>query len=211
MTDQSGAVVNSYAYDSYGTAQESVESLAQRFRYTGREFDADDLNVYRMTWNNPVNWVDPSGKSGLEYAGISASVVSALTNGQTAKELNLINGKSTASYLRQQRSNNLSTVAGTLNCVFHTLADLMRKAGSGEKVVGVNEDCGVDVEPLKPVLVGGLVDDLEGLLGSSPRYCRTPAGADQWIGSGWSVRFDIAPECHKGTGLTSISKIRASA
>jgi RHS repeat-associated protein len=93
ITDQSGAVTNAYAYDSYGTAQESVESLAQRFRYTGREYDAltglyhyraraydpdtarflqedplwfeaGDLNVYRMTWNNPVNWTDPSGMAG---------------------------------------------------------------------------------------------------------------------------------------------------
>jgi RHS repeat-associated protein len=99
ITDQSGAVTNAYAYDSYGTAQESVESLAQRFRYTGREYDAltglyhyraraydpdtarflqedpiwfeaGDLNVYRMTWNNPVSWVDPSGMSAMESAGV---------------------------------------------------------------------------------------------------------------------------------------------
>ena len=24
-------------------------------------FDAGDLNVYRYTWNNPLNWTDPSG------------------------------------------------------------------------------------------------------------------------------------------------------
>jgi RHS repeat-associated protein len=83
ITDLGGIVINSYAYDAYGNAEEAVEGLAQRFRYTGREwddfaglyhyrarayvdgrflqedpiwFDAGDLNVYRMTWNNPVNW-----------------------------------------------------------------------------------------------------------------------------------------------------------
>ena len=112
ITAQNGAVTNSYAYDSYGTAQESVESLAQRFRYTGREFDAltgryhyrarafdpqtarflqedplwfgaGDLNVYRMTWNNPVNWTGPSGMSaGIEQRalyGIGLAVGAALT------------------------------------------------------------------------------------------------------------------------------------
>jgi RHS repeat-associated protein len=91
ITDGSGAVTNSYAYDSYGTAEESVESLAQRFRYTGREFDALtglyhyraraydpetarflqedplhfealDLNIYKYVRNNPINYIDPSGK-----------------------------------------------------------------------------------------------------------------------------------------------------
>ena len=90
ITDGSGAVVNSYAYDSYGTAQESVESLAQRFRYTGREYDGltglyhyrarafdpetarflqedplwfegGDLNIYGYVGQNPVNLIDPSG------------------------------------------------------------------------------------------------------------------------------------------------------
>jgi RHS repeat-associated protein len=106
VTDQSGAVVNSYAYDSYGTAEESVESLAQRFRYTGREYDAltglyhyrarafdpetarflqedplwfgaGDMNVYRMTWNNPVNWTDPSGMSAVEDGGLRGAIMKA--------------------------------------------------------------------------------------------------------------------------------------
>jgi RHS repeat-associated protein len=39
VTDLTGGVVNSYAYDAYGNAEEAVESLPQRFRYTGREWD----------------------------------------------------------------------------------------------------------------------------------------------------------------------------
>ena len=54
ITDQNGAVTNAYAYDSYGTAEESVESLAQRFRYTGREFDAlTGLYHYRARAYDP--------------------------------------------------------------------------------------------------------------------------------------------------------------
>jgi RHS repeat-associated protein len=105
VTDQNGAVTNTYAYDSYGTAQESVESLAQRFRYTGREFDAltglhhyraraydpetarflqedplwfgaGDLNVYRYVHNNPHNWTDPSGMAeGVQEATLGQMAV----------------------------------------------------------------------------------------------------------------------------------------
>jgi hypothetical protein len=36
VTDLTGGVINSYAYDAYGNAEAAVESLPQRFRYTGR-------------------------------------------------------------------------------------------------------------------------------------------------------------------------------
>jgi hypothetical protein len=36
VTDLTGGVVNIYAYDAYGNAEAAVESLPQRFRYTGR-------------------------------------------------------------------------------------------------------------------------------------------------------------------------------
>jgi RHS repeat-associated protein len=39
ITDLGGIVVNAYAYDAYGNAEEAIEGLAQRFRYTGREWD----------------------------------------------------------------------------------------------------------------------------------------------------------------------------
>jgi RHS repeat-associated protein len=90
ITDLGGIVINSYAYDAYGNAEEAIEGLAQRFRYTGREWDdfaglyhyraraldpergkflqedplgftARDHNFYRYVFNNPVNVTDPSG------------------------------------------------------------------------------------------------------------------------------------------------------
>jgi RHS repeat-associated protein len=93
-------VVNTYAYDAYGNAEAAVESLPQRFRYTGREWDgvtrlyhyraraydpetgrflqedpigllSGDANFYRYVKNNPVNFVDPSG---LTAAGEEGSV-----------------------------------------------------------------------------------------------------------------------------------------
>jgi RHS repeat-associated protein len=108
ITDLGGIVVNAYAYDAYGNAEEAIEGLAQRFRYTGREwddfaklyhyraraysspegrflqedpigFDAGDLNKYRYAGNNPVNWNDPSGKNASQYGNIGARTGSAST------------------------------------------------------------------------------------------------------------------------------------
>jgi RHS repeat-associated protein len=100
ITNDAGQIVNAYAYDAYGNAEEAVESLAQPYRYTGREWDgvtrlyhyraraydpetgrflqedpigllSGDANFYRYVKNNPVNFVDPSG---LTAAGEEGSV-----------------------------------------------------------------------------------------------------------------------------------------
>ena len=43
-----------------------------------RSFEAGDLNVYRMTWNNPVNWTDPSGMSpGAEETTLASMALKA--------------------------------------------------------------------------------------------------------------------------------------
>ena len=101
LTDADGQVVAEYTYGAYGTIETSIESLVQPFRFTSREydgatglyhyraqaydpapgrflqedpigFDAGDLNVYRYTWNNPLNWTDPSGMSASEGAAVAS-------------------------------------------------------------------------------------------------------------------------------------------
>ena len=90
LTDFSGAIVNSYDYDSYGRPQFGITEVEQPFQYTGREWDiatglyhyraraydaetgrflqedpigfaAGDLNIYRYVGSNPINRTDPSG------------------------------------------------------------------------------------------------------------------------------------------------------
>jgi RHS repeat-associated protein len=159
ITDQSGTVTNSYAYDSYGTAEESVESLAQRFRYTGREFDAltglyhyraraydpetarflqedplwfdgGDLNVYGYVGENPLNLTDPSGMaSAAGYASQASIMTGVLTAGTIATRFMLSTGARTAQYLSAANKNNLSAIAGTVACGLFMLADAVSQTG----------------------------------------------------------------------------------
>jgi RHS repeat-associated protein len=96
-----GQVVADLDNDSYGNPEVTVESVAQPFRFTGRELDretglyyyrarmydagsgrflqedplwlnAGDHNFYRYTWNNPLRYTDPSGMSpAIEYGCLS--------------------------------------------------------------------------------------------------------------------------------------------
>ena len=178
------AVTNAYAYDSYGTAEELVESLAQRFRYTGREydaltglyhyraraydpqtarflqedplwFDAGDLNVYRMTWNNPVNWTDPSGKfAGVEYGKLTQRTTVAVIGGVTVR-LSLMQitrlaatREGTVVLYRLARAGRIGALAGTsaaVACNFWALAEAVA-VPSGYSV-GARTTCGYDYVP----------------------------------------------------------------
>ena len=90
LTDSTGAVKQSYVYDSFGQIVQTVGSVTNPYTYTGREFDSEsglyyyrfrhydprigrflqedpigfwggDLNLYNYVWANPINYVDPFG------------------------------------------------------------------------------------------------------------------------------------------------------
>jgi RHS repeat-associated protein len=51
LTNSSGAIANSYTYDSYGNLTASTGSITNPFRYTGREFDTEtSLYYYRARY-----------------------------------------------------------------------------------------------------------------------------------------------------------------
>jgi RHS repeat-associated protein len=89
----SGTALYHAAYDSFGSVTSETGAGGDRFKYIGREYDPEtgmyyyraryydtstgrfigqdpisfaslDTNLYRYTWNNPLNYKDPSGNSG---------------------------------------------------------------------------------------------------------------------------------------------------
>ncbi|RLB70044.1 MAG: hypothetical protein DRH03_07625 [Deltaproteobacteria bacterium] len=92
LTDNSGNVVETYAYNAYGMTDDLSE-LGNPYLYTGREYDSesglyyyrarhynpvygrflqvdpigykDGMNMYAYTKNNPINWSDPHGLTSL--------------------------------------------------------------------------------------------------------------------------------------------------
>jgi RHS repeat-associated protein len=185
LTNQSGAVTNSYAYDSYGTALESVESLAQRFRYTGREydaltelyhyraraydpdtarflqedplgFDAGDLNVYRYVSSNPANWADPFGKNASQnYVAIAGATSAALLFGIVASKQDFVDGDATYRYLQKVGQNALSAVSGNINCTFFTLASIVELMTPGVSVAVDPSSCAALVVSFEGVVAAG--------------------------------------------------------
>ncbi len=96
ITDEQGAIKNTYRYDAFGNILDSMEQIENRIRYTGQQYDGitgqyylraryynpavgrfmqedtyrgDGLNLYAYCANNPVTYYDPSG-----YAGTSPYV-----------------------------------------------------------------------------------------------------------------------------------------
>jgi RHS repeat-associated protein len=97
LTDTTGAVANSYTYDSFGNLLASSGSLVNSFRYTGREFDPETslyyyraryydqgsgrflsedpirfkggLDFYSYASNNPVRSKDPYGLWTINLGG----------------------------------------------------------------------------------------------------------------------------------------------
>ena len=94
LTNPTGALAQTYTFDSFGNQTASSGSLTNPFRYTGREWDSetslyyyraryydeqsgrflsedtigfngDGPNLYAYTLNDPVSWADPMGTSFL--------------------------------------------------------------------------------------------------------------------------------------------------
>jgi RHS repeat-associated protein/uncharacterized repeat protein (TIGR01451 family) len=119
LTDSTGAVVQSYTYDSYGN-QHVVGSVPNPFSYTGREFDqasglyyyraryydpasgrfiSEDpspaLNPYPYAADDPVNATDPTGANTVEAALrfiMIGAVVGAISNGLATAIIECIHG-----------------------------------------------------------------------------------------------------------------------
>jgi RHS repeat-associated protein len=90
LSSSTGALANTYTYDSFGKLSASTGSLTNRFQYTSREFDSETgiyfyraryydptagrflgedpiefnggINLYGYVGNNPAGVVDPSGE-----------------------------------------------------------------------------------------------------------------------------------------------------
>jgi RHS repeat-associated protein len=94
LSSASGAIAQTYTFDSFGNQIASSGSLTNPFRYTGREFDmetnlyfyraryydstagkfvsedplrfgAGDVNFYDYVGGNPINYRDPSGQTSI--------------------------------------------------------------------------------------------------------------------------------------------------
>jgi len=103
ITDATGNIVNSYVYNSFGKIVKETEAVQNSYTYTARERDKEsglyfyraryydpaigrflqpdpigflggDINLYNYVANNPVNYIDPEGKS-LILGGIAIGIV----------------------------------------------------------------------------------------------------------------------------------------
>ena len=112
LTTSAGALGNTYSYDSYGNMTASSGSIANRFQYTGREFDPETglyyyraryyppasgrflnedpigfgggINFYAYVGNNPAGAIDPLGLDWLNNAAnFSAGAGDVLSLGTT--------------------------------------------------------------------------------------------------------------------------------
>jgi RHS repeat-associated protein len=91
LTNSSGALANTYTYDSFGRVTASTGTVTNPLQYTAREYDSETkrlyyraryydtstgrflsedplqfdegVNFYRYVGDNPLNWIDPTGLS----------------------------------------------------------------------------------------------------------------------------------------------------
>lgn len=93
LSDSTGTIVQRYEYDSFGNRKDMQNTIKQPYTYTGREYDREtglyyyraryydamegrfiskdpigfaggNVNLYGYVWNEPINYVDPTGLFG---------------------------------------------------------------------------------------------------------------------------------------------------
>jgi RHS repeat-associated protein len=174
VTDLTGGVVNSYAYDAYGNAEAAVESLPQRFRYTGREWDgvtrlyhyrarAYDPETGRFLQEDPL-WFNAGDLNVYRYVGMLAVIED--SNQKLASVTVIIGGNSvrfsvaelaatrqgTATLVRLYRAGKAGAIAGTTGaivCNLFVLADIISVPDDSE--LGARTFCGYDYVPKQPM------------------------------------------------------------
>ena len=159
LTDSSGAIINSYDYDSFGRPQFGVTEIEQPFQYTGREWDAatglyhyraraydadlgrflqedpigfnaGDLNIYRYVGSNPINRTDPSGLlEGMERIGLTAATGAVFTGQQVGTSLTL-GGTALALRLQSKQLSTTAAIGGDISCKLHGVAALINGGSS---------------------------------------------------------------------------------
>jgi RHS repeat-associated protein len=109
-TDAAGSQQNSYTYDAWGVSRSSTENISQPFRYTAREqgdtgdqlfyrarflapaiarFPSEDpvrfasSSYYSYVGNNPIAYIDPSGKQAAQVLTIGVAVITTAIIGVT--------------------------------------------------------------------------------------------------------------------------------
>jgi RHS repeat-associated protein len=119
LTDATGALQQSYTYDSFGNTVATTGALRNYFQYTGREFDTESnlyfyraryydpqsgrfitedpigfnggLNFYPYTRNSPVNLVDPSGRVIVVVGDITTWITATLYLNGSSSAASILN------------------------------------------------------------------------------------------------------------------------
>jgi len=203
LTDGTGAVAQSYAYDAYGTIIQQTGTVENPYTYTGREFDAESglyyyrarhydprtgrflqkdpiglaggINPYTYVLNNPLKFIDPTGLD--TWIGLEGSTIFGI--GPVAVPATPGVGAVM----------NLSTGERCTYTIGCFRAGLNLIAAAGTRIVGTTNAprCGKDIGGLSTALAGDVVYP-SGVPGGGGGSLGFGGGA---IGGGASVGLDV--------------------